>query len=133
MQRSLDAFEQGVLAQRLLDEIEGAGLHRCNRQRNRAMAGDEYHRDAPAAEIELLLQFEPGHLGHTHIEQQAAATSRVVIFEKRARRWKRFHRIPGRAQHKSQPLPDGGIIVDDEHGLIRHRCSLPPRLSADRK
>jgi hypothetical protein len=27
MLRSLDAFEQGVLAQRLLDEINGAGLH----------------------------------------------------------------------------------------------------------
>src|SRR5258705_8537748 len=64
MQRSLDAFEQGVLAQRLLDEIEGASLHRCNCQRNSAMAGDEYHGDPPAADIEVLLQFEPGHLGH---------------------------------------------------------------------
>jgi hypothetical protein len=41
MQRSLDAFEQLVLAQRLLDEIESSRLHRRrNRQRNGAMAGD---------------------------------------------------------------------------------------------
>ena len=82
------------------------------------MTGDEYHPDTPPADIELLLQFEPSHLGHSYIEQQAAASSRVVICEERVRRWKRFHGIPSRAQHKSQPLPDGGIIVDDEHGLI---------------
>src|SRR6516225_6608895 len=86
------------------------------------MAGDKYHRDAPAANIEPLLQLEPSHLGHLYIEQQAAASPRVVIFQKRARRWKRFHRIPGRAQHKSQPLPDGGVIVDDEDG---HSASAP--------
>src|SRR5208282_3785338 len=133
MQRSLDIFEQGVLAQWLLDEIEGPGLHRCNRQRNRAMARYKYNRDTPAADIESLLQFEPAYLGHLYIEQQAAASPRIVIFEKRARRWKRFHRISGRAQHKSQPLPHGGIIVDDEDGLIRHRCLLPHRLSAGRR
>src|SRR5580700_3685441 len=59
MQRSLDAFEQSVLAQRLLDKVEGSGLHRRNRQRNGAVAGDENHRDAPAPDIELLLQLEP--------------------------------------------------------------------------
>jgi len=30
----VDAFELGVLAQWLLDKVEGPGLHRCNRQRN---------------------------------------------------------------------------------------------------
>src|SRR5271169_1310288 len=47
MQRVLDAVEQGVLAQRLLNEVEGPGLHCSDRQRDSAMAGDEYHRDAP--------------------------------------------------------------------------------------
>src|SRR5262245_49355320 len=69
MQSSLDAFEQGVLAQWLLDKVEGPSLHRCNRQRNCAVPGDEYHRNTPTSDIELLLQFEPGHLRHSHIEQ----------------------------------------------------------------
>src|SRR5262249_35511050 len=34
MQGSLDAFEQDVLAQWLLDKVEGPSLHRCDRQRN---------------------------------------------------------------------------------------------------
>jgi hypothetical protein len=34
------------------------------------------------------LQFEPRHLGHSYIEQQVAALSRVVICEERAGRWK---------------------------------------------
>src|SRR5215469_7570706 len=69
MQCSLDAFEQGVLAQWLFDKVEGSSLHRRNRQRNCAVAGDEYDRNTPAADIELLLQFEPRHLRHSHIEQ----------------------------------------------------------------
>src|SRR5216683_2181935 len=77
MQRSLNAFEQGVFAQRLLDEVKGSRSHRYNCQRNVAVAGNEYNRDTPAADIELLLQFEPAHLGHSHIEQQAATASRV--------------------------------------------------------
>src|ERR1700751_2366776 len=55
MQRALDAFNQRVLAQRVLDEVEGAGLHCCNRQRNGTMPSDEDHRDTPAADIEKLL------------------------------------------------------------------------------
>ena len=35
----VDAFELGVLAQWLLDKVEGHGLHRCNRQRNCAPPG----------------------------------------------------------------------------------------------
>ena len=69
MQGSLDAFEQDVLAQWLLDKVEGPSLHRCDRQRNCALVGDEYHRNASAADIELLLHFEPSHLRHSHIEQ----------------------------------------------------------------
>src|SRR6516165_3726584 len=46
MQRALDAFEQRLLAQRLLDEIKGARLHRRDRQLHSAMPGDEYHGDA---------------------------------------------------------------------------------------
>jgi hypothetical protein len=37
---------------------------------------------------ELLRQFESGHLGHSYIEQQVAALSRVVICDERAGRWK---------------------------------------------
>src|SRR5262249_16581443 len=105
VQRPLDTFEQDVLAQSLLDKIERSCLHPRNCQRKGAVASDEDNRDTPAADIELLLQFEPGHLGHPYIEQQAAAASWVVTFEKRARRRKRFHGIPSGSQHKSQPLP----------------------------
>jgi hypothetical protein len=54
-------------AKRLLDEIEGPGLHRRNRQRNSAMAGDEYHWYPPTANIEDLLQVDPAHLRHLDV------------------------------------------------------------------
>jgi hypothetical protein len=72
-----------ILAQRFLDEIESAGLYRRNRQRSRAMAGNEDHWDAPAANVELLLEFKPGHPRHLHVEQQATDSSRVVILSGR--------------------------------------------------
>jgi len=70
------------------------------------MAGDEDHRDSPAADIELLLQLEPGHLGHSDIAQQAATAPRIVVLEKRARRRKAFHRIPGARSMNLRPCLD---------------------------
>jgi len=69
IQCSLDALEQGVLVQQFLDKVKGSCAHRRNRQRYRAMAGDRDYRHAPATDIELLLQFEPGHPGYSHVEQ----------------------------------------------------------------
>src|SRR5215813_7704873 len=97
------------------------------------MAGDKDHRNPPAAHIELLLQLDPVHLGHSDIEQQAATAPRVVVLEKRARRRKAFHRITGGAQHESEALPNGGVIVDDEHALIGHLGSFRSRLAANRR
>src|SRR6267378_2054868 len=71
MQRSLDTVEQHLLAQRLLDKIESARLDRRDGERNRAMAGNEDHRDPPTANIQLLLELKARHLRHLYIEQQA--------------------------------------------------------------
>ena len=133
IQRPLYAFEQRFLTQRLLDKIESAGLNRRNSQRNRAVAGDKYHRDAPAANVELLLKFDPGHPRHLHIEQQATAPSRVVIFQKGQCRRKGFDRIPDGAQQESEPFAHGRVIVDDEYCLIRHGGWVRVRLSAGQK
>jgi hypothetical protein len=56
--------------------------------------------DTGAGRAELLLQFEPGHLGHSYIEQQVAALSRVIIWNERAGRWNASTEYPA-AQHKS--------------------------------
>ena len=51
--------------------------------------------------FELPIRYSAGGSMTGSMSMVAAALSRVVIFEKRARRRKRFHTIPGRAQHKS--------------------------------
>src|SRR6516225_2106254 len=132
IQRPLYAFEQRFLTQRFLDKIESAGLNRCNRQRNRALAGNKYYRNAPAANVELLLKFDPGHPRHLHIEQQASAPSRIVIFQKGRCRRKGFDRIPGGAQQECESFTHGRVIVDDEYCLIRHSSRVRVRLSGDR-
>jgi hypothetical protein len=42
-----------------------------------------------------------------------------------------LHAITGRTEHKSQALSDSGIVIDEEHGLIRHRSPLLSRLLAN--
>src|ERR1700730_5513574 len=123
MQRSLDAVEQHLLAQRLLDKIESARLNRRDGEGNRAVAGNEDHRDPPAANIQLLLELKPRHLRHLYIEQQATTLPRIVTLQKRQCRREGFHRVSGRAQQESQPSADGRIIIDDKPGVIAHGSS----------
>lgn len=68
VERSLDTFQERILAQRLFDEVEGACLHRGRCQGNSAMAGDEYHRDPPTANIELLLKLDPAYPRHFDVK-----------------------------------------------------------------
>ena len=101
-----------------------------NRKRHRAVTGDKYHRNAPAANVQLLLKFDPGHARHLYIKQQATAPSRVVGFEKGQCRRRGFDRVPGRAQQKAEPFPHACVIVDDEYCFIRHGDWVRIRLSA---
>jgi hypothetical protein len=77
-QGPLHAVEQLLVPKRLLQEIERAMLHRFDRHRDVAVAGDKDHRNGGAAHVELVLHFEPGHARHVHVEQQAAGLRCVV-------------------------------------------------------
>ena len=60
-ERALDAGEQFVAADRLLDEVRSAGLHRLHRHRHVAVAGDHDGRQPMARIVQPLQQFEPVH------------------------------------------------------------------------
>jgi hypothetical protein len=96
------------------------------------VASDKYHRNAPAANVELMLKFDPSHPRHLHIKQQATAPSRVVTFQKGQSRRKGFDRLSGRAQREGEPFTRGRVIVGGEYCLIiiRQLGSADVHLSA---
>jgi len=109
MSASLDGFEQGVVAQRLSIKSKGAALSRPIASGTVHMEGDEY-RDAPPADIELLLQFEPVIWGIRISSNKQTASSRVVILRNERATENTLRHPPRRAKHKSQPC-----LMADHH------------------
>ena len=67
-----------VVIERLFDEIDGAGLHGLHRKRHIAMAGDDDDGKLDMAPDDFDLQFQPAHIGHPDIGDQAALLGIVV-------------------------------------------------------
>ena len=67
IERGLDCAEDRLLVERFLDEVDGAGLHRLDRQRHVAVTGDDDGREVACLGAKLVQQFEPGHVGHAHV------------------------------------------------------------------
>ena len=74
LQRQLDAVDEGVVGEGLLDEIESSALDRGHRGRHVAVAGQEDHRQRlqQAALGQPLEQRQAAGAGHAHVQHQAA-------------------------------------------------------------
>ena len=82
-QSAIDAGEQFVAADRLLDEVRSARLHGLDRHRHVAVAGDHDGRQPMARIAEPLQQFEPAHSGQIGIDHQACFAAGTIGFEER--------------------------------------------------
>ena len=80
-QRFAYPVEQLLVAKRLLDEVDGAFLHRLDSHRYVAMTGDEDDWQGIAAPNQFFLQFEPTEAGHTNVEYEAAGFFVGGLFE----------------------------------------------------
>ena len=72
VERLVEAGEQRLLGERLLDEVDRALLHGAHRGRHLAMPGHHDHRPVDAALLELRHHLEAVHLRHADVEQHAA-------------------------------------------------------------
>jgi hypothetical protein len=68
----LERREQSRLFERFFDEIDNAGLHRSDRQRNVAMSGHDDHRQRHALLLQHLLDLQSVHARHSNVGQDAA-------------------------------------------------------------
>ena len=119
-------MQDRLLVERLLDEIDGAGLHRLDRQRHVAMAGDDDGGKAAGLRSQLLQQLDAGHVGHAHVGDQAAALDAREAGKKGGRRVVEAHGKARRAQQEGERLPHGLVVIDDMNDpVIRHRKRSP--------
>ena len=77
--------EQGLVAERLCEEIDGSGLHGLDRHGDVAMAGEEDDRLQVALRCQLVLKIEAAGPGHADVEHQAARAVGKLRFQQFAR------------------------------------------------
>ena len=71
-ERPPDSVEKGLVVKGLLEEIDGARLHRSYRARHVPMSCHDDDRQVDTQTIEPRLHFEPVHARHANVEQNTS-------------------------------------------------------------
>src|SRR3990172_1085491 len=91
-----------------------------------ARAGDADGGKAASLSLQRVKKLEPGHVGHAHVGNQAAALNARKAGKKGRCRIVEAHRKARRAQQEGERLPYGLVVIDDMNdAVIRHRKRLP--------
>ena len=80
--RPVNCIDQAAPVGRLLHKSGRALLHRVDRHVDVAVRGKKDDRQRHAAPNHFVLQFEPRHIGHANVKDEAARTRRTVAREK---------------------------------------------------
>src|SRR5438067_470623 len=76
-----DAVEEQLAADRLLEEIEGAGPHGARRRRHVAVAADDDDGQGQAAGDERVLEVDAAQPRHAEVDDEAARPAAVLRLE----------------------------------------------------
>jgi hypothetical protein len=96
LERPVDGVEEGLILEWLLEEIDGARLHRANALGNVPETGDEDDRNIEAQLRESLLEVEAAQPRHSHVENEARRARRRGLREKFPRRGEGLDAQPDR-------------------------------------
>src|SRR5690606_22731861 len=97
----------------LLNEVDSTSLHRLDRERHVAVTGDDNSRQARRAFLEAAQELDTCDLRHAHIGDEATALRGVKAVEESLRRSVQTHGKPRGAQHESERLAYGFVVIDD--------------------
>jgi len=120
LERLRDAVEQQLPAEGLLDEVDGAGLHRPHRRAYVAVSGDHDDRQLDLEPGERALEIEATHPRQADVGDEAARTPPVLALEKLLRVGIRFHRDGDRGEHVADGLSHLRVILDYVNCLVCH-------------
>ena len=117
---ALDAVEQVLVVEGLLDEVKGARLHGAHGHLHVAVAGDEYDRDVDALGRKALLQFKSAHAWHAHIQHQTARPRGVVTVDEGLRRAKILDPQAHRLDQPAKAARNGLVVINYEYCRLVH-------------
>src|SRR3569832_1788835 len=112
LQRMLDAVEQGLIVERLFDEVHRAALQGAHRHGHVAVAGDDDDRHLHLLRVEVFLQLEAAHFRHAYVQHDAA---RLVILERGEKVTRGFvglDRQTDRFDQPAQRLAHPLVVID---------------------
>jgi hypothetical protein len=113
--RPIDRGEDFITPNRFLQETRGTRLHRADRERYVAIAGDHDRRQLLPLAFEILQQFCACHLGHPAIDHKAASSPWKPGVEELARAAIILNRPASGFNGGAKRSTDGGIVVYDEY------------------
>src|SRR5215831_1047555 len=118
LERGGDRIQHVLIAKRLGQKIDRAGLHGLDRHGDVAVAGHEYDRNMDVRLGELGLEVEPAQPGQSHIEHEAACNVGKLASQQVRGRAERLDPEIDRTKQASERFAHGFIVVDDEHGRL---------------
>ena len=121
-ERLADGGKDDVVAERLGEKLDRAGLHRAYRHRHVGIPRDEDDRHVRPIGSDALLQVEAVEIRKPDVEDQAARRERARM-GKECRGGGKCCRIPtGTLNERVERLAHGNVVIDDEHD---RRCARP--------
>src|SRR5882672_1420069 len=119
--RASNGVEQLLLAERLRQELDRAGLHRPHRHGDVAVAGEEDDRHLGVRLDELALQIQPTQPREAHVEYEASRRVETTGVQERPRARKYLDLESHRCDEPAQRVTYRRIVVDDEDNGPRGR------------
>ena len=118
LDRFFQFVEQALGVDRLFEEVEGAGLHRLDRPRNIALAGDDNHFGLAIDLLELAHELDAVDIGKDHVGHYGIrAPCLEELFAARPNQSGPDF-IAGMFEQNLQPLGHCRLIVYREHALF---------------
>ena len=122
----LDPLQQVLVVERLLQEVDRAGLHRPDRGGHVGVSGDHHRRAVVSLLGQFLEQLEAGHPRHLDVEDQAADPGRLVVAEERLGGGVALGLQSRGLDQETQRFSDAAVVVDDEDGRVMRQHGEPP-------
>ena len=105
-----------LAADRLLDEVEGAGLHGLNRHRHVAVAGHHDGWQPMARVVQPLEQFETAHPRQVGIDQETGVAARTIGLEECLACRVVLDRPAIVFEQRTHRVAQLVVVIDDENG-----------------
>ena len=111
--RRRDRVDHVLVAERLRQEVDGAGLHGADRHRNVAVAGHQDDGKMNAEPVAPRLKIEPADAGQANVENDAARPVMRAGIEKFLNRRVGAGFKADRRQQQAECVAQRDIVVDD--------------------